>query len=127
MTTEMNRGAVERFAREWVDAWNQKDVEAILAHFTEEATFTSPLAATTVGTATVTGKDALRAYWQAAVARAATLDFALDHVVWDGERAELVILYTRGPQGQRSRACEWMRFDPSGDVVAGEALYGAGV
>ena len=123
----MDRDLVERFALEWVAAWNRKDVEAVLAHFTDEAAFTSPLAAATVGTATVAGKDALRAYWQAAVGRATTLDFTLDHVVWDAERAELVILYTRGAQGQRSRACEWMRFDPSGYVVAGEAMYGAGV
>ena len=33
------------FASEWVEAWNSYDLERILGHFTEDVTFSSPVAA----------------------------------------------------------------------------------
>ncbi len=125
MTTVMDKDRVEEFAREWIAAWNRKDLEQVLVHFADDVQFTSPTAAVMVGTPIVVGKDSLRAYWQAAIVRTGTLHFTLDHVVWDAERDELVILYTSVINDQRKRACEWMRFDAMGRVVAAEALYGA--
>jgi ketosteroid isomerase-like protein len=52
-----------------VQAWNRHDVEAVLAHFHDDVTFSSPVAERVqpqTGGA-VRGKDALRAYWNAAL------------------------------------------------------------
>jgi ketosteroid isomerase-like protein len=121
----MTPEAAAAFAQDWIAAWSRKDVEAVLAHFAPDVRFTSPRAAATVGTATVAGKEALRAYWQAAVAAIQTLRFTLDHTVWDPERQELVLVYTSAIDGRRLRACEFMRFGPAGRIVEAEAMYGA--
>lgn len=121
----LDRAWITAFADEWVAMWNARDLEALLAHFDDAAHFTSPRAAQRVGTAVVKGKAALRAYWGLAVAQAESLHFVLDHVVWDESRREAVILYINERDGQRTSACEWLRFSPSGLVVEGRALYGA--
>lgn len=121
----LDRAAVVAFADGWVAAWNARDLEALLAHFAADARFTSPRAAQRVGTPVVVGKAALRRYWQLAIEQAASLHFTLDHIVWDEARQELVILYTNERDGQRTRACEWLRFGPDGLAVEGAALYGA--
>src|SRR5690348_9884918 len=84
----------QAFARRWVNEWNQRDVEAVLDHFAADVEFTSPTAAATVGVATVRGKDALRAYWLAALQRIERINFVLDHALWDPDGAELQIVYT---------------------------------
>ena len=60
----------ESFARDWCEAWNAHDVEAVLAHFHDDAVFTSPVAARVVPESggVVRGKDALRRYWFTALA-----------------------------------------------------------
>jgi ketosteroid isomerase-like protein len=121
----MTPEAAASFAQDWIAAWSCKDVEAVLAHFAPGVRFTSPRAPATVGTATVVGKEALRAYWQAAVAAIETIRFTLDHTVWDAARQELAIVYTAAIDGRHLRAGEFMRFDPDGLIIAGEAMYGA--
>ena len=121
----MTREEAEAFARHWIDAWNSRDVEMVLSHFAEAVRFTSPKAALRVGTATVDGKDALRAYWNASVAQIHSLHFTLEHVVWDSERSELAIVYDAEINGQKSRACEFLRLGGDGRAEEGEAMYGA--
>ncbi|BBX84330.1 nuclear transport factor 2 family protein [Mycolicibacterium aubagnense] len=67
----------ESFARDWCEAWNAHDVEAVLAHFHGDAVFTSPVAARVVPESggVVRGKDALRRYWVAALAALPDLHF----------------------------------------------------
>jgi ketosteroid isomerase-like protein len=125
MTLPFTRDSIEQFARDWVASWNRQDVEGVLAHFADDVRFTSPRASAAVGSPTVAGKDALRTYWQTALAHIEAIHFTLDHAVWDSDRSELVILYVSEINGQRSRAAEWMRFDLTGRVAHGEALYGA--
>ncbi|HLK12157.1 MAG TPA: nuclear transport factor 2 family protein [Candidatus Binatia bacterium] len=120
----MTREEALRFAERWVDAWNARDLETVLGFFDEAARFTSPKAAALVGEATVAGTAALRDYWTRALARARTLRFTLDHVVWDGHRRQLVIVYAAAIDGQRTHACELLRFGAGGRIVEGEAMYG---
>ncbi len=123
----MTRSEALAFARAWVDAWNRRDVAAVLAHFADDAVFTSPKAALFVGDAVVRGKPALAAYWQRASAGTAELRFTLDRALWDPEARELLVLYDARIDGTTRRACELMRFDEDRRQVAGEALYGAEV
>ena len=72
----------ETFARQWVAAWNARDVEAVLAHFHDDAAFSSPLVSR-LGHGdrrTVRGKAAIREYWTAALATNPHLHFRLDGV-----------------------------------------------
>src|SRR5436190_19408335 len=118
----MNVGQAAQWAQRWTEAWNQRDIDAVIAHFDEAARFTSPRAAAAVGAATVVGKDALREYWAAALAAIQTIRFSLDHSVWDEQREELVIVYEAEINGRSCRACEFLRFGPAGLVVQGEAM-----
>ncbi len=78
----MNRINAIEFARDWEAAWNNRDVEAVLKHFHEDAAFTSPVAKQ-IGLAQdgiVNGKDALRRYWTAGLALNAGLRFQVTAV-----------------------------------------------
>ena len=54
----------EAFANEWLEAWNNRDVDAILAHYTDDLELRSPIAAHLLGdpSGLVVGKALLRDY-----------------------------------------------------------------
>jgi len=120
----MNRTEAVEYAKRWIDDWNRRDVEAVLAHFDEDVTFSSPTALATIGAPAVHGKAALRAYWLAALQHVKSLRFSLLRVVWDPEGSELAIVYDRLVNDRPDRASENLHFDPSGRVVRGEVFYG---
>jgi hypothetical protein len=120
----MNRSEAETFADGWIRDWCARDVDRITSHFSEDARFVSPIAAKRTGNALVMGRKALHAYWQVAYSFG-SFRFTLARVIWDEAEQELVIVYIREIDGCRDRACEWLRFDMSGMVIAGEAMYGA--
>ena len=53
----------QTFANQWISDWNGRDVEAVLAHFSENVVFTSPRAKAIMGSLRVEGKSRLREYW----------------------------------------------------------------
>ena len=57
------------FAERWIEAWNSRDIEAVLTHYADDVIFTSPTAARFVPESggTILGKDALRSYWTVAL------------------------------------------------------------
>jgi len=115
----MDHAAALAFTDQWVRAWNAHDIEAVLAHFTDDVVFTSPVAARVVPASggEVRGKAALRAYWSAALAQVPDLRFELLGC-YAGVRT-LVISY-RNQRG--GLVCEVLEFD--GDlVVAGHGTY----
>jgi hypothetical protein len=122
---QLTYGAMMRFADDWIAAWNRRDVDAVLAHYAEDAQFVSPVARAVVGRAVLRDRQELAAYWRGALARIATLEFRLDHAAWDERRRELIVVYEANLDGERKRACEIMLFDATGRQVGGEALYGA--
>ena len=113
------------FAESWIAAWNRRDVEAVLAHYSEDAQFVSPVARNLIGRSILRNKKELEEYWRTALARISSLEFKLDHVAWDETRRELNVVYEAKLNGERKRACEIMQFDTSGRQIRGEALYGA--
>ena len=120
----MNRTEAEQFGRAWIEAWNRRDVEAVLALYEDDLVFTSPRASVVVGRATVNGKSALREYWRKALERIGKLEFHSDRVLWDPEGRELVILYTSAIDGQSKRVAETFRFGSGGLVEATEVFHG---
>ena len=120
----MTHEQAERFADQWAGWWNAGEVEKVLACFGDDTVFTSPTAADVVGTATLRGKDALRAYWTTALKRIGAVHFTVDHVLWDPVRNELAIIYTARMAGRVRRVSENLRFDDHDMIVAAEVFHG---
>jgi ketosteroid isomerase-like protein len=113
------------FAQTWADAWNRRDVEAVLAHFDDELEFTSPTALVVTGNAVVRGKQALRAYWNAALAKVESIHFAVDRVLWEPSRRELAIVYLERINGASRMVSENLTFGDAGLVTRAEVFHGA--
>src|SRR5262245_65160279 len=77
----MNRIEANAFATNWINAWNKKDVDAVLEHYVEDAKFISPKAASFVGNPVIEGKRALSEYWHLAAKKIEKIEFKLDHIV----------------------------------------------
>ena len=122
---QMSYESMLTFAESWIAAWNRRDIEAILAHFAEEAQFVSPVAHNFVGRTVLRNKKELEHYWRAALNRISILEFRLDHATWDETRRELNVVYEANLNGDRKRACEIMQFDAAGRQIRGEAFYGS--
>ena len=123
----MTRDEAETFAAAWAAAWNARDLETVLAHFHLDVVFVSPTALAVVGSSTVRGKDALRAYWTTALARIGSLRFTVERVLWDPARRELAIVYTSAIDGRARKVSENLAFDEAGQVAAAEVFHGAEV
>ncbi len=120
----MNRDEARHYAEAWADAWNRRDLEAVLENFQDDVVFSSPRALQIVGAGTIHGKGALREYWRAALGSVGSLRFSVVRILWDPDAAELSIVYDREIDGRRDRASEVLRFGASGRVVRGEVFYG---
>ena len=120
----MTREEGETFATRWADAWNARAIETVLEHFHQNVVFTSPTALAVVGSPSVLGKEALRAYWIAALGRIGSLRFTVDRVLWDPVRRELGIIYTSEIDGKTKRVSENLIFDEADQVVAAEVFHG---
>jgi steroid delta-isomerase len=113
------------FAVRWAEAWNNRDIEAVLVDFHDNVIFTSPTALAVVGVSTLRGKQPLRAYWTTALGRISSLRFSIDRVLCDPEHREVAIIYTSQIDGTTRRVSENLTFDTSGRVVAAEVFHGA--
>jgi len=109
------------FAEEWCAAWSAHDVERVLAHFHDDAVFTSPLAAQRIpgSGGTVKGKAALRAYWTGGVRAVPNLHFTVEGVLGG---VDMVTILYRNQAG--IRVAETLRFE-EGKVREGHAAYEA--
>jgi hypothetical protein len=67
------------FAHAWLDAWNSHDVEGVLAHFADDADFSSPVARQLLDNSdgVLHGKAAIRSYWEEGIKRIPELHFEL--------------------------------------------------
>jgi ketosteroid isomerase-like protein len=97
-------------AEAWVAAWNGRDLDAVLAHYSDEIELISPLVVERLGRAdgTLRGKAELRAYFARGMGNPA-LHFTLGDVRL-GVNA-ICILYTR--EGGK-RCADTMQLDPQG-------------
>jgi ketosteroid isomerase-like protein len=115
---------IREFAAEWADAWNARAVERVLSQFDENVAFTSPTAIAVVGVPTVHGKQALREYWNSALARIGSLRFEVDRVLWDASAREVAIIYVSDTDGRKKRVSENLTFGTNGLIVRAEVFHG---
>ena len=68
---------VEDFVSNWLIAWNNHDIQSILAHYTENFEMTSPAIVQITGhpEGRLTGKAAVVEYWEKALTRFPELNF----------------------------------------------------
>lgn len=110
----------EQFARDWVRAWNDHDIDAVLAHFDDAVLFTSPVALKVLPSTdgVVQGKDALREYWTRALAGVPDLAFAVEGVF---QGIDTVVIAYRNQNG--GVVSEVLRFNDEGRVIEGHATH----
>lgn len=71
-----------QFAQNWIRAWNQHDLDQIMAHYAESIEFSSPLLLKLLDTATpLRGKAALADYFAKGLAAYPDLQFELVQVL----------------------------------------------
>ena len=117
----MDHDTAERFAQEWIAAWNAHDLDRILAPYAEDVVFASPHVVDILGDASgeVHGKPALRDYWAKGLRDFSPgLHFTLQDV--KTSRDTVVITY-RNERGQSVSECLTFRGD---EVCRGFAAYG---
>ncbi|WP_457596857.1 nuclear transport factor 2 family protein [Hydrogenimonas sp.] len=70
---------IEKFVHEWIDAWNSRDLEKILSHYSDDIEITTPMISITTGNeeSTLKGKKAIAAYWAKALEKLPDLHFVL--------------------------------------------------
>jgi hypothetical protein len=108
----------DTFAADWIAAWNRHDLDAILSHYADDVVFTSPFAVRLTGDGTVRGRDALRAYFAAALTKFPNLHFRLRHAL-PGVNS-LVLLYD---SVENLLAAEAFEFEPGGKACRVKCHY----
>lgn len=116
----LDRNKAETFAHAWVAAWNDRDLDRILSHYSDGVVFHSPRIARVMGNgaASVSGKAALRDYWTEALKHAPELFFELEAVLTSSDA--LTLLYTNH---REERVAETFVFDAHGEVRESVAAY----
>jgi ketosteroid isomerase-like protein len=68
-----------KFAQEWIEAWNARDLEGVLSHYADDFEMSSPFIAAFTGepSGTLKGKARVSEYWQDALKRIPDLRFEL--------------------------------------------------
>lgn len=115
----MDRDFAQRFAEEWIEAWNQHDLERILAHYEDDFEMSSPVIAQIAGepSGRLRGKPAVAAYWAKALQAAPNLHFELKNVLIGA--GSLTLCY----EGHRGLAAEVFHFAGNGRVAKAYAHY----
>ena len=108
------------FGREWIAAWNSRDLERVLALYAEDAEMTSdriPALGFDAG-GTQHGKENLRAYWGKALTLVPNLHFTLIDTYVSPD--SVVVFY----QNEREKKiCEYLRLDAAGKIRQGSANH----
>jgi hypothetical protein len=119
-TGMLDKAKAEAFARAWMSAWNDRDIDRILAHYSDGVVFHSPRIALVMGTraVSISGKAALRDYWTKALERSPELFFELENVLTSSDA--ITLLYTNH---REELVAETFLFDRDGEVHESVAAY----
>ena len=112
----------ERLAQEWIDAFNRHDLDAVLAHYADDVEFHSPVVTELQGdpSGTITGKEALRSYFEKGLASYPNLRFELLHVLTGVD--SLCLLFRSVHRG--GLGAEVMELNAKGGIARVMAHYG---
>jgi predicted ester cyclase len=107
-------------AEHWVKAWNAHDLDEILSHYAEDVVLVSPVAVRLLNdpSGTVSGKEALKSYFQKGLEAYPDLRFELLDVMWG---LSSVVLYYINQNNTKTG--EFMELDLTGKAIKVVANY----
>ena len=116
----MDKAFADRFAAEWIAAWNAHDLVRVLSHYTDDFEMSSPYVVQIAGepSGTLRGKKAVGAYWKKALELVPELKFELVTAL---AGVNSVTLYYKGARGKL--VAEVCHFGPDGKVTKAFAHY----
>ncbi|MEH2569200.1 nuclear transport factor 2 family protein [Bradyrhizobium sp. AZCC 2289] len=120
MPTAHNATQFAALGREWIAAWNSRDLERVLALYSEGAEMTSDKiqALGFDPTGTLAGKAKIRIYWGKALTLLPDLHFSLIDLFISPDSIVVFYANERG-----ARICEYLRLDAAGKIVQGSANH----
>jgi ketosteroid isomerase-like protein len=113
-------GDMAALAREWIAAWNSRELERVLALYADDSEMTSDKiqALGMDASGTLRGKDRLRTYWGKALQLLPNLHFDLIDLFVSPNS---VVVYYQNERG--ARICEYLRLDAQRKIVQGSANH----
>jgi hypothetical protein len=110
----------KNFADEWIRAWNDKDIEAIMSHYADSVVFSSHfiLRSQINDKGTIYGKNELRRYFEKALEKNPDLHFDVKHIMVGIK--SITLIYIRS---KTMLASETMILNDEGKVVEGLSHY----
>ncbi len=117
---KITRQFAKSFADEWVHAWNNKNIAAIMNHYDDNVVFSSPFILKTQinKRGTIHKKSELRKYFESALVKNPDLHFDLKHIMVGIK--SITLIYTRK---KTMLASEVMILNDEGKVVEGLSHY----
>ena len=117
----VDAGAARQIARQWLDAWNAHDAAAVVSHFAEDVTASSPLidVRRPRSGGVLRGREEVLSYYEEGVRLAPDLHFELVDVLCGVD--ELTIVYRNQ---RRALVAETLSLALDGTVVAVHVTYG---
>lgn len=111
---------IKDFARNWIEAWNSHNLDAIMSHYDDNVVLTSPVAATILNrpSGTVEGKVALREYFKRGLEVYPNLNFELLDVL---RGVSSIVICYRNQKG--TRTAEFMELTANGKIIRVVANY----
>lgn len=107
-------------ASEWINAWNARDLDRIVAHYSDDIVFSSPFVEKLLGepSGEIRGKATLRQYFEKGLATYPDLRFRL-RKVFGGARS-VVLVYD---SVNALTAAEYLDIGPDGRITRSAAHY----
>jgi ketosteroid isomerase-like protein len=115
--------AYDQIVRDWLEGWNGRDLDRVMAHYAEDAEFQSPtvLLLSPGSDGTVRGRDAVRRLFAAGLAHFPRLRFELHDVI---EKPDRIIIIHRKHNGFVERAGLTVEtFDVADGLVRRNVVY----
>ncbi|MBR0831243.1 nuclear transport factor 2 family protein [Bradyrhizobium manausense] len=112
--------AMEALGRTWINTWNSRDLERVLALYDDIAEMTSDRvqALGLAESGTLRGKESLRIYWGKALALLPNLHFELIDLFVSPDS---VVVFYQNERGKK--ICEYLRVNTDAKIVQGSANH----
>jgi len=120
MPTSHDATHLAALGREWIAAWNSRDLERVLKLYAEDSEMTSDKiqALGFNSTGTLAGKAKIRIYWGKALTLLPDLHFTLIDLFISPDSIVVFYANERG-----AKICEYLRLDAAGKIVQGSANH----
>ena len=115
----MEKELANHFVSEWIEAWNDHDLDKIMSHYSDDFEMNSPVISqiTNEKSGKLKGKIAIRAYWEKALNMNPSLNFEL---IKSFIGANSIVIHYKGHRGLAS---ETFIFNEEGMVTNAYAHY----